>query len=138
MAYSTSRQLPELKHQLPMDEMNTFLRKLADQFRLTLRPTDTMAWSPTDGIYLTLIEDIPSPEAPLKIAGRVRDSMKKFLDINDMGMDLRVNIGVLLCDAEYENLSHVMKDVEFAREQLRAGLFTNPTIFDREMLEARR
>ena len=131
-------QLPELKHQLPPDEMNTFLRHLADQFRVTLRPTDTMAWSPADGVFLTLIEDIPSPDAPLKIAGRVRDTMKKFLDGSATGLDLRANIGVLLCDSEYEDFQHVMKDVEFAREQLRAGLFTNPSIFDREMLRSRR
>ena len=55
-----------------------------------------------------------------------------------MGMDLRVNVGVLLCDAEYENLSHVMKDVEFVCEFFFAGLFTNPSIFDREMLDGRR
>lgn len=131
-------QLPELKHQLPPDEMNTFLRKLADQFRLTLRPTDTMAWSPDDGVFLTLIEEIPSPEAPLRIAGRVRDSMKRFLDMNDTGLELRVNLGVLLCDAEYEDIQQILRDVKIAREQLRAGMYTNPSIFDREMLKSRR
>lgn len=131
-------QLPELKHQLPMDELNTFLRRLADQFRVTLRPTDTMAWSPNDGMFLTLIEEIPSPEAPLRIAGRVRDSMKRFLDSNDTGLDLRANLGVLLCDSEYEGVQQIMSDVEIARAELRAGMYTNPSIFDREMLSSRR
>lgn len=131
-------QLPELKHQLPMDELNTFLRRLADQFRVTLRPTDTMAWSPNDGMFLTLIEEIPSPEAPLRIAGRVRDSMKRFLDSNDTGLNLRANLGVLLCDSEYEGVQQIMSDVEIARAELRAGMYTNPSIFDREMLSSRR
>jgi GGDEF domain-containing protein len=114
--------------------MRNFIRKLADQFRVTLRPTDTMAWSPERTMFLTLIEDIPTPEAPLKIAGRVRDSMKRFLEHNDRELGLRANVGVLLCDAEYENIQQILVDLDLARQQLRAGLFTNPSIFDREML----
>ena len=82
--------------------------------------------------------DRVSPEAPLRIAGRVRDSMKRFLDMNDTGLELRVNLGVLLCDAEYEDIQQILRDVEIAREQLRAGMYTNPSIFDREMLKSRR
>lgn len=128
-------QLDQIKEYLNREEMDAFLRKLADQFRITLRPTDTMAWVPEKGLFLTLIEDIPTPEAPLKIAGRVRDSMKRFLENNDRGLGLRPYLGVLLCDSEYENAQKILDDLDFAREQLKAGLYTNPTIFDREMLD---
>lgn len=131
-------QLDQMKEYLRDDEMNNFLRKLADQFRVTLRPTDTMAWSPEKDLFLTLIEDIPTPEAPLKIAGRVRDSMKRFLENNDRGLGLRPYLGVLLCDAEYESAQQILSDLDFAREQLKAGLYTNPSIFDREMLNEHR
>ena len=131
-------QLDQMKDFLQGEEMNAFLRKLADQFRVTLRPTDTMAWSPEKGMFLTLIEDIPTPEAPLKIAGRVRDSMKRFLENNDRGLGLRPYLGVLLCDAEYESAQQILSDLDFAREQLKAGLYTNPSIFDREMLDEHR
>ncbi|NJN80479.1 MAG: response regulator [Anaerolineales bacterium] len=127
--------LKNLKNQLSDDEYDSFLRKLADQFRMTLRPTDTMAWSPNDNIFLTLIEDIPSPEAPLKIAGRVRDTMKRFLENRNQELEMRANVGVLLCDADYENIQIIMKDIELARSHLREGLYTNPSIFDREMLK---
>jgi GGDEF domain-containing protein len=127
-------QMDELRAHLNEVEMRNFIRKLADQFRVTLRPTDTMAWSPERTMFLTLIEDIPTPEAPLKIAGRVRDSMKRFLEHNDRELGLRANVGVLLCDAEYENIQQILVDLDLARQQLRAGLFTNPSIFDREML----
>jgi two-component system, cell cycle response regulator DivK len=126
--------LADIKKKLGAEEQNTLFRKLADQFRVTLRPTDTMAWSSFDGVFLTLIEDIPSPEAPLKIVGRVRDGMKRFIENHDNGLNLRVNLGVLICDDEYEGIQHIMKDVERARGQLQAGLYTNPSIFDREML----
>jgi two-component system, cell cycle response regulator DivK len=131
-------QLNDLRSHLNESEMHNFLRKLADQFRVTLRPTDTMAWSPERSLFLTLIEDIPTPEAPLKIAGRLRDSMKRFLETNDRGLGLRVNIGVLLCDAEYESIQEILGDIELARHQLQAGLYTNPSIFDKEMLNGHR
>jgi GGDEF domain-containing protein len=127
-------QTAELKKLLREDELQEFFRKLADQFRVTLRPTDTMAWSPEDGYFLTLIEDFPDPQAPIKIAGRVRDSMNKFIESNTHGLDLRANLGVLLCDSEYEDTQQVMKDVDVARMWLRDGLYTNPSVFDREML----
>lgn len=131
-------QLPDLRKQVTEDEYRDFLHGLADQFRMTLRPTDTMAWSPTDDYFLTLIEDIPNPETPLRIAGRVRDSMKRFLENHDRGLGLRANLGVLLCDAEYEGIQHILNDIGLARMQLRAGLYTNPATFDREMLKTRR
>jgi len=131
-------QMNDLREHLSEPDMRNFLRKLADQFRVTLRPTDTMAWSPEKGIFLTLIEDIPTPEAPLKIAGRLRESMKRFLDNNDHGLGLRANVGVLLCDSEYNDVQKIINDLDLARQQLRTGLYTNPSIFDREMLNSHR
>ena len=131
-------QMDELKQHLDENEMRTFLRKLADQFRITLRPTDTMSWSGEKSMFFTLIEDIPTPEAPLKIAGRLRDSMKRYLETNGRGLGLRANVGVLLCDSEYDGVDQIHGDIELARTHLRAGLYTNPSIFDREMLGERR
>ena len=127
-------QLDKAKKQMQDEEYDLFLKKLADQFRLTLRPTDTMAWSANDNLFFTLIEDIPSPEAPLKIAGRVRESMKRFLDGRNSLPELRVNLGVLLCDADYDDIQAILKDITLARKLLTDGLYTNPSIFDREML----
>ncbi len=127
----------ELKTKMPATEVNLFFRKLADHFKATLRPTDTMAWSLDNEFFLTLIEDIPTPEAPLRIAGRVRDSMKKFLETNDYGMNLRVSIGVLLCDYEYNDIEEILKDIDLARARLREGLFTNPSVFDQSMLRGK-
>ena len=127
-------QVYELKKKLHTDDLNGFFRGLADHFKAALRPTDTMAWSPRDEYFLTLIEEIPSPEVPLRIAGRVRDSMKKYIEDNDYSLGLRTNLGVLLCDSEYEDVQQIMRDVNLARSYLRDGLYTNPSIFDREML----
>jgi hypothetical protein len=126
--------LPELNQKLTARELKDYHRLLADQFKLTLRPTDTMTWSPDDGCFYTLIEEIPSPEVPLRIAERVRDGMKKFLDDNDHGLGQKTNLGVLLCDSEFEDVHAIMKDIEVARRRLRGGLFTNPSIFNHNML----
>jgi two-component system cell cycle response regulator DivK len=127
-------QVAELKKQMNESEFAAFSRKLADKCKNTLRPTDTMAWSPTEGLFLTLIEDIPSPEAPLRITGRLRDSMKEFLLENDQGLGLRSNIGFMLCDAEYENITAVMDDLQYARTLLHERKYASPAIFDRTML----
>jgi CheY-like chemotaxis protein len=132
-------QVNDLKRKMNTTEMNELFRRLADQFKVALRPTDTMAWSSSDEFFLTLIEEIPSPEAPLRIAGRVKDGMRKFLENADYGLGLRAlglraNVGVLLCDSEYEDVQQIMSDIDIARGYLREGLFTNPSIFDREML----
>lgn len=126
--------LDELKQKMHTEDMNGFLRNLADHFKVALRPTDTMAWSSRDEYFLTLIEEIPSPEVPLKIAGRVRDSIKRFLEDNEYGSFLRPNLGVLLCDSEYADIQQILKDINTARGYLRDGLYTNPSIFNREML----
>ncbi|MFN8382028.1 MAG: response regulator [Anaerolineales bacterium] len=128
-------QYAALKKNMSEEEFNKFYRKLAEQFKITLRPTDTMAWSATDGVFLTLIEEIPNPEAPLRIAGRVRDGMKKFLEENDQGLGLRTNLGVLLCDSDYDDIQHILKDIQRARVLLQGRQYTSPAIFDREMLK---
>ena len=125
----------ELKRKIHTDDLNGFFRGLADYFKLALRPTDTMAWSPREEYFLTLIEEISNPEVPLKITNRVRDSMKKFLVDNNYDSDMRVNLGVLLCGSEYADIEQIMNDVDTARAYLRDGLYTNPAIFNREMLK---
>ena len=120
-----------LSSSLEKRELQVFLRRLTDQFR----PTDTMVWSSEYQMFLTLIEEITSPEAPLRIAIRVRESMNRFLGENGYGLGVRVNFGVLLCDSEYSDSEAIFRDIELARERLMAGEYTSPAIFDREMLD---
>lgn len=127
-------QLEEIRSKLPDNELDKFQRRLAGQFKETLRPTDTMAWSEDDLYFLTLIEDIPSEDIPLKIARRVGDEMRKYSGPYNMGMSLRVNLGVLICDGEYEDVNQIIRDLNFARDLLREGKYTSPAIFDRDTL----
>lgn len=132
--FAEINQFAEFKKNLGLDQQPAFFHKLAEQYRAALRPTDTVAWWPEEGVFLTLIEEIPTPEAPLKIVGRVRDGMKRFLENHEESIGLKLNLGVLLCDEDYRDIHYIMKDIERARVQLQAGLYTNPAVFDRNML----
>jgi CheY-like chemotaxis protein len=129
-------QLADLNQLLKDQELESLERRLAIQFKSTLRPTDTVAWSSDDGYFLTLIEEIPSPEILLKIAVRVRDSLQ--VDDQALASRLRINLGVLLCDSDYANVQQIMSDVTLARTLLRDGQYTSPAIFDRAMLRVRK
>lgn len=127
-------QISELKKQMGEREFAAFSRKLAERCKHTLRPTDTMAWMPLEGLFLALIEDIPNPEAPLRITGRMRNNLKEFLLENDPGLGLRSNIGFLLCDSEYEDINRIVDDIQYARALLHERKYVSPAVFDREML----
>jgi CheY-like chemotaxis protein len=127
-------QLQEIRRPLTDEERDQFQRRLAGQFREALRPTDTVAWSEHDQYFLTLIEDVASDDVPLKVARRVGDEMRKHSGPYNMGLTLRVNMGVLICDGEYEDTNQILRDVSLARDLMRSNQYSNPAIFGREML----
>ncbi len=134
-------QLAEIRHPLTDAERDQFQRRLTGQFKEALRPTDTVAWSQDDQYFLTLIEDVSSDDVPLKVARRVGDEMRKHSGPYNMGLTLRVNMGVLICDGEYEDAQQIIRDVNLARDLMRATMqakqHSNPALFDREMLHER-
>lgn len=104
----------QLQENLNEDVRNALLRKMADQFKSTLRPTDTMAWS-QNGYFLTLFEEIFSGDIPMMIAKRVGEGLNDFLRLHEIGEGLRTQVGVVLCDDNYENVQDILDDVTFAR-----------------------
>lgn len=127
-------QIEELKKRLKGRELDKFQHRLADQFKSTLRPTDITAWSSKDGCFLALIEEIPTPEATVKIAERVHEGFTGSFETQDPGFELRVNIGVLICDVEYKEVQKIMEDLQLARNLLRSGSFSNPAVFDHKVI----
>jgi PleD family two-component response regulator len=122
-----------LKTRFGKQEFNGFLREMADRFKSTLRPTDTIAWW-EDGCFLTLVEEVRTHDVPLKIAERVWDSLADFFEQKDTDLNLRANLGVLICDSKYANVDEILSDVRLARELLRNELTSRPTIYDRDSL----
>ncbi len=131
-------QIEDMRRELHGRELDVFQRKLADAFKSTLRPTDTMAWSAADGLLLTLVEDIPSTDVPLKIATRVWDGLRKYLDVTVNIPATRLSLGVLICDTDYDDVQSIHADIALARNLLRSGQYSSPAIFNREMLYSRK
>ncbi len=126
--------MEHVRKRLDSRQMNAFLRRLADHFRSTLRPMDTMAWSPQEGTFLALLEEIPTPEATVHIAERVQSALNKHLEGQVEGLDLQANSGVLICDAEYRDVQKVMEDVARARTLLQKGTYPSPAVFDHKVI----
>jgi PleD family two-component response regulator len=120
-----------LQEKLGEEVLNALLRKMADQFKSTLRPSDTLAWS-VDGYFLTLFEEIPSDDIPTMIAKRVGKGLNDFLELQELGKELRAQIGVIMCDDGYENVQEILDDIEFARALVKGQPDADYWIYTRE------
>jgi CheY-like chemotaxis protein len=126
----------DISGQMTGQELDDFQRRLANQFKSSLRLATPMAWSVDDGYFLTLIEDVSSEKIPLKMARKIGNDMRKYGGRYNSGLSLYVNLGVLVCDVGYVDALKIMKDLDLARDLLRNKQFSSPAIFDREMLYA--
>ncbi|GAB4419724.1 MAG: hypothetical protein Kow002_07570 [Anaerolineales bacterium] len=129
--------LAELKEQVGQSVFNDFLREVAAKISSTVRPTDTVAWSP-DGYFLILVDAIVGDEAALIIGKRVDAWLTSYLETFPFATELRVKTGVLICDSEYEDTQAIMDDLDFARNQPQDGRGIEKRLYFRESLQALR
>ena len=122
-----------LKANLTEDVLNALLRKMADQFKSTLRPTDTMAWS-HDGYFLSLFEEIFNEDIPQMISKRVGKGLNEFL-AQQVGEDIRTQIGVVLCDEGYDSVQEILEDVDYARAFVKENPDAGQWLYTRADLE---
>lgn len=125
-----------LKSNLTEDVLNAILRKMADQFKSTLRPTDTMAWS-HDGYFLSLFEEIFNEDIPQMISKRVGKGLNEFLS-QQVGDDIRTQIGVVLCDEGYDSVQEILEDVDYARAFVKENPDAGRWLYTRTELEKMR
>ena len=126
----------EIRDKWNEDVLNALLRKMSDQFKSTLRPTDTMAWS-NDGYFLSLFEEIFNEDIPLMIAKRVGKGLNEFLTLH-VGEDINTQIGVVMCDEGYESVQEILEDVDFARAFVKNNPDAGRWIYTREELRKMR
>jgi diguanylate cyclase (GGDEF)-like protein len=91
------------------------LQESAALLKTTLRPTDTIARSGGD-IFLILIEDVTNRETPVRIASRVQSRIRKYLAASENELQVRANVGVVLCGEEYDSVDAILQDAEEALE----------------------
>lgn len=87
------------------------LQETAALLRTILRPTDTIARFGGD-VFLILIEDVASPETPIRIASRVQNRIRKYLAASENELQVRANVGVVLCGEEYASVEDILQDAE--------------------------
>ena len=104
----------------PTDQLDIFLREVAGHLKTNLRPTDTVSRY-ADGLFLVLIEDIPDYSMPSSIAARIDLDLGNFIVQKALSPDLRVNVGLVLCTADYASVDEILGDIDIARSLFGSG-----------------
>jgi len=120
-----------LQESLDESQIEAFLQGTATRLKMVLRPTDTTAHL-GEGFFLMLLEDVTNPNIPVKISARLQLELSDYLSQAEHGAGLRVYVGVLLCEAGYNNAEEILTDVKLARQLARHK--KEYVLYDREML----
>ena len=102
------------------DQLDIFLREIAGHLKTNLRPTDTVSRY-GDGLFLVLIEDIPDYSTPSTIAGRIDLDLGNFIVHKKLMPQLRANVGMILCNADYTSIEEILGDIDIARSLIGSG-----------------
>jgi len=89
------------------------LQDSAGLLKTILRPTDTIARF-NGGVFLILIEDVGNHDMPILIASRVQNKIRKYLARSENELQVRANVGVVLCGEEYHSVDEILHDAEQA------------------------
>jgi len=92
---------------------NRVLKDSAALLKTMLRPTDTIARS-GKGVFSILIEDVTDPDTPILIASRIQSKIRKYLAKLERELQVRANVGIVLCGEEYETVDEVLIAAERA------------------------
>ena len=96
------------------------LQESAALLKTILRPTDTIARFGGD-IFVILIEDVSSADTPVRIANRVQNRIRKYLAASENELQVRANVGVVLCGEEYASVDNILRDAEEALEMAKSN-----------------
>jgi diguanylate cyclase (GGDEF)-like protein len=91
------------------------LQESAALLKTILRPTDTVARLSGD-IFTVLIEDVTNHNTPILVASRVQSRIRKYLAKSESELQVRANVGVVLCGDEYASVEAILHDAEEALE----------------------
>lgn len=91
------------------------LQESAALLKTILRPTDTVARLNGD-IFAVLIEDVNNHDTPILVSSRVQSRIRKYLAKSESELQVRANVGVVLCGEEYASVDEILRDAEQALE----------------------
>jgi len=89
------------------------MKETAMLLKSLLRPTDTLARI-GDNLFGVLIEEVKNRELPIVIASRIQNKIRKHLARLESELQVRANVGIVLCGREYSSVDHILRDAENA------------------------
>jgi len=89
------------------------LQESAALLKTILRPTDTIARFGGD-TFVVLIEDVNNHDTPILVGSRVQNRIRKYLAKAESELQVRANVGIVLCGEEYSSVDEILRDAEQA------------------------
>jgi diguanylate cyclase (GGDEF)-like protein len=89
------------------------LQESAAILRTVVRSTDTIARL-GENIFAVLIEDVTNHEIPISVASRVQNRIRKYLAKSENELQVRANVGIVLCGEEFPSVESILHRAEEA------------------------
>ncbi len=89
------------------------LQESATLLKTILRPTDTIARF-SGYLFAILIEDVSNHDTPISIAARVQSKVRRYLARFENELQVRANVGIVVCGEEYSSVDDILHDAEKA------------------------
>jgi diguanylate cyclase (GGDEF)-like protein len=94
------------------DEYNKrAIKETAVLLKSILRPTDTIARI-GESLFAILIEEVGNHDTPILVALRVQSKVRKYLGKLENELQVRANVGIVLCGEEYASVDDILREVE--------------------------
>ncbi len=114
LGYALERAKQLRQNKFAVKEYNKrVLQDSASLLKTILRPTDTIARLNGD-IFSVLIEDVNNHNTPILVASRVQNRIRKYLAKTENELQVRANVGIVLCGEEYVSVDEILHDAEQA------------------------
>jgi two-component system, cell cycle response regulator len=104
-------QSPKINYLFGKEYNKRVLQESAALLRTILRPTDTIARLDGD-TFTVLIEDVTNHNTPIMVASRVQSRIRKYLSKSENELQVRANVGVVLCGEEYVSVDEILRAAE--------------------------
>jgi diguanylate cyclase (GGDEF)-like protein len=89
------------------------LQESATMLRTVVRSTDTIARL-GENVFAVLIEDVTDDEIPISVGSRVQNRIRKYLAKSENELQVRANVGVVLCSEESDSVENILHQAEEA------------------------
>jgi len=106
-------QLMKYEKKFGKEYRQQILQAIAKVLKKVLRPADIVSCFESDQ-FLVLIENSVDRYAPISIAERMQFEFDEFLVSSGLKNRIKIEIGVLYCEAEYETTEEVLRDAQLA------------------------